>query len=214
MKPRVIIADDHSLVLEGLRHILEAAGCEVVALVEDGHAAVQAAAELKPNIILLDITMPGLNGVEAARQIRKNDSHVKLIFLTMHPEAVYVREAFRGGANAYLLKRTAVSELKRAIAEVLDGRFYITPLVTQQTVTELLAAPDFGAFGKELTARQREVLQLIAEGRTAKEIGGTLGISVKTVEFHKHAIMDSLGLHTIAELSRYAMENKIVGTQG
>ncbi len=212
MKPRVIIADDHSVVLEGLRHILEAAGCEVVALAEDGHAVVKAADEMRPHVVLLDITMPGLNGIEAARQIRKNDAHVKLIFLTMHADAVYVREAFRRGANAYLLKRTAVSELKRAITEVMAGRYYISPLVTQQTVTELLSAPDFGAFGKELTSRQREVLQLIAEGKTAKEIGVTLGISIKTVEFHKHAIMDSLGLRTIAELSRYAMEHKIVGT--
>jgi DNA-binding NarL/FixJ family response regulator len=212
MKIRVIIADDHSVVLEGLRHILEETGCEVVGTADEGHAVVQLACELKPHIVTLDITMPGLNGVEAARQIRKNDPHVKLIFVTMHPDAVYVREAFRAGANAYLLKRTVVSEVKRAIGEVMEGRYYITPLVAQQSMTELFAAPDFGAFGKELTPRQREVLQLVAEGRTAKEIGSMLSISIKTVEFHKRAIMDSLGLHTIAELSRYAMEHKIVGT--
>lgn len=211
MKARVIIADDHSVVLEGLRHTLEDAGCEIVGAVAEGHSVVQAALDKKPDIVTLDISMPGLNGVEAARQIRRNDPHVKLIFVTMHPDAVYVREAFRAGANAYLLKRTAVSEMKNAIKEVMEGRYYITPLVAQQNMTDLLAAPDFGAFGKELTARQREVLQLVAEGKTAKEIGMTLGISIKTVEFHKRAVMDSLGLHTIAELSRYAMEHKIVG---
>ncbi len=211
MKIRVIIADDHSIVLEGLRHILEEAGCEVIGRAEDGHALVRCAEELKPQIVVLDITMPGLNGVEAARQIRKLDLHVKLIFVTMHPDAVYVREAFHAGANAYLLKTTAVSELKQAIADVMDGRYYISPLVAQQNMTDLLAAPDFRAFGKELTPRQREVLQLVAEGRTAKEVGSMLGISIKTVEFHKRAIMDSLGLHTIAEISRYAMEHKIVG---
>jgi DNA-binding NarL/FixJ family response regulator len=211
MKTRVVIADDHSVVLEGLRHILEEAGCEVIGTADEGHAVVQSAYELKPHIVALDITMPGLNGVEAARQIRKNDPYVKLVFVTMHPDAVYVREAFRAGANAYLLKRTAVSELKKAIHEVMEGRYYITPLVSQQSMTELLTAPDFGAFGKELTPRQREVLQLVAEGKTAKEIGGMLSISIKTAEFHKRAVMDSLGLHTIAELTRYAMEHKIVG---
>lgn len=212
VRHRVLVADDHSVVVEGLRHIVEAAGCEVVGVAEDGHALVSLAQQLKPEIIILDISMPGLNGVEAARQIRKTDSRVRLIFLTMHPEAIYAREAFRAGGNAYLLKRAAVSELKQAITEVTEGRYYLTPLVAHESVNQFLAAPDLGVFGTALTGRQREVLQLVAEGKTAKEIGATLGISRKTVEFHKHAIMETLGLHTIAELARYAMENKIVGS--
>ena len=211
MKTRILVADDHSVVLEGLRRILELAGCELVGTAEDGRMLVQLADTLKPDLIVLDISMPELNGIEAARQIRKQYPKMPLIFLSMHSDAVYVREAFRAGGSGYLLKKTAVSELAIAVREVIAGRHYLTPLVTKQTITELLASPGGSNFGSDLTRRQREVLQLVAEGKTAKEIANTLNISVKTVEFHKTSIMDSLGLRSIAELTRYAIEHGIIG---
>ncbi|MBV8818313.1 MAG: response regulator transcription factor [Acidobacteriaceae bacterium] len=134
-----------------------------------------------------------------------------MLFLSMHSDPVYVREAFRAGANGYLLKRTAVSELRNAITAIMEGRVYVSPQVTNKNVDELLAAPAAGSFGSDLTARQRQVLQLVAEGKTAKEIAATLNISTKTVEFHKTSIMDALGMRTIAQLTRYALDHKIVG---
>lgn len=207
---RALIADDHSIVLEGLRQILERAGCELLGAAEDGRELVRLSQTVKPDLIVLDISMPVLNGVEAARQIRKEDPHVRLVFLSMHSDAVYVREAFRAGGNAYLLKRTAVSELGNAVHEVMQGREYISPMVTTQTMAELLANGGAGTFGSELTKRQREVLQLIAEGKTAKETAALLKVSVKTIEFHKTCIMEALGLHTIAELTKYALDHKII----
>jgi len=205
------VADDHSVVLEGLRKILEQEGCELIGSVEDGRALVQLALELKPDLIVLDISMPVLNGIEAARQIRKDLPRVPLIFLSMHSDTVYVREAFRSGGTGYLLKTTAVSELGPAIREVMSGRHYLTPLVTKQTLAELMGTSGGRTFGSDLTRRQREVLQLVAEGKTAKEIANALNISIKTVEFHKSGIMDVLGIRTIAELTRYAMGQGIVG---
>jgi DNA-binding NarL/FixJ family response regulator len=210
MKIRILVADDHSVVLEGVRHILDQDGYELAGTAEDGRELVRAAEEIKPDLIVLDISMPILNGIEAARQIKKQNPRIKMIFLSMHADAIYVREAFRAGANGYVLKRTAVSELGPAVREVMEGRSYITPMVTKETMAELLAAPGAGSFGSELTKRQREVLQLVAEGKTAKEIANSLNVSVKTVEFHKSSIMDALGVRTIAELTRYAIDNKII----
>ena len=210
MKIRALLADDHGVVLEGLRHILENAGCDVVGTAEDGREIVRLAEALRPDLVVLDITMPVLNGVEAARQIRRGSSKIRLLFLSMHSDAVYVREAFRAGGNGYLLKRSAVSELAPAIREVMQGRYYVTPMVTKQTIAQLLAGPGGGNFGSDLTPRQREVLQLVAEGKTAKEAAAILSVSQKTIEFHKNGIMDALGLRSIAELTRYAMSHKIV----
>ncbi|MDQ2840714.1 MAG: response regulator transcription factor [Acidobacteriota bacterium] len=210
MNTRIIIADDHALILEGLRRIVEDC-CELVTTATDGQMLVRVAAELKPELILLDISMPVLNGIEADRQILAADPKIRLIFLSMHADLDYVREAFRIGAAGYVLKRAAVSELNAAIREVMAGGHYLSPLITKETVSFLLKESTLpGLFGRELTQRQREVLQLVAEGKAAKEISATLGISTKTVEFHKTSIMDTLGLRTIAELTRYAISQGIV----
>ncbi len=213
MKTRVLVADDHSVVVEGLRAILEHSGCELVGTAANGRALVSAAADLKPDLIVLDISMPLLNGMEAARQIRAQNQRVKLIFLSMHLDPAYVREAFRIGADGYVLKTTAVSELGNAVQEVMEGRHYLSPRITQQTLAEFLSVPTPNSFGNELTERQREVLQLVAEGKTGKEIADILHISPKTVEFHKANLMDVLGIRTVAELTRYAIEHRIVDTQ-
>lgn len=203
--PRVLLADDHTLVLEGFRRIVEQR-CEVVGTVEDGRALLEAAARLCPDLILLDISMPLLNGIDAARQVKKLLPEVKLIFVTMHADPAYVSEAFKAGASAYLLKRSAARELDQAIDSVLKGQYFVTSLLTRDLVTSLSEGhANLFAPRQELTPRQREVLQLVAEGRTIKEIAALLNISPKTVEFHKAQIMFHLNLHTTAELTKYAL---------
>ena len=204
-RPRVLLADDHTLVLEGLRRLLEDQ-CELVGMVEDGRALVEAAPRLAPDIVLLDISMPLLNGLDAARRLRTLVPDTRLIFLTMHADPTYASEAFDAGAAGYLLKRSAASELGVAIATVLSGRKYLTPLITSDALRasvprSVTVPPTLG----RLTPRQREVLQLVAEGHTAKDIAARLGISVKTVEFHKASIMDRLGVRTASELTKYAV---------
>lgn len=208
-KPRVLLADDHTIFLEGLKTLLED-DFELVGTVEDGRAVLDAAGTLNPDVILLDISMPLLNGIEAARRLRKAGAKSKVIFLTMHADTRFVKEAFRVGASGYLLKRSASSELVAAIREVLDGRFYVTPLITRDVMHSLLdASTRQESFSTRLTDRQREVLQLVAEGRSLKEIANILEVSVKTVEYHKRCIMDELGLRTTAELTRYAVKHGI-----
>ena len=212
MRPRVVIADDHLMVMEGLRKILQSE-CEVVGTAEDGRSLLRVAAELKPDIVLLDISMPLLNGVEAARELRKTVPATKLIFVTMHADATYVAGAFRAGASGYVLKRCASSELISAIHEVLQGRKYITPLVRRDVVGNSPGSPSWsGGLSGELTDRQREVVQLVAEGRSVKEIAGILNISSKTVAFHKSNVMRRLGIYSTAELTKYALEHGIIGT--
>jgi len=212
MRPRVVIADDHLLVMDGLRRILQSE-CEIVATVEDGRSLLRVAAELKPDIVLLDISMPLLNGVEAARELRKIVPATKLIFVTMHADATYVAGAFRAGASGYVLKRCASMELLSAIQEVLQGRKYITPLVRRDVVGDSPGSPSWsGDLSGELTDRQREVVQLVAEGRSVKEIAAILNISSKTVAFHKSNVMRRLGIHSTAELTKYALEHGIIGT--
>jgi DNA-binding NarL/FixJ family response regulator len=203
--PRVLLADDHTLVLEGFRRIVEQR-CEVVGAVEDGRALLESAIRLRPDLILLDISMPLLNGIDAARQLKKTLPDVKLVFVTMHADPAYVTEAFKAGASAYLLKRSAARELDQAIDSVLKGQYFVTALLTRELVTSL-SEDHATLFAKrqDLTPRQREVLQLVAEGRTIKEIGALLNISPKTVEFHKAQIMFHLDLHTTAELTKYAL---------
>jgi len=212
-KPRVLMADDHSLILAGLRKLVEAE-CEVVGTVEDGRALVAAARKLRPDLILLDISMPLLNGLDAARQLQALAPECKLIFLTMHASPTYATEAFQAGASGYLLKRSAVSELSLAIKSVLQGQHYLTPSLTKDVLASALK-PSTGERGKtaptSLTARQREVLQLVSEGRGTKEIATILTVSVKTVEFHKFRIMQQLDIHTTADLTKYAITHGITG---
>jgi DNA-binding NarL/FixJ family response regulator len=207
------MADDHSLVLAGLRKLVEGEG-EVVGTVEDGRALVEEAQKLRPDIILLDISMPLLNGLDAARQLTKLVPESKLIFLTMHATPTYATEAFKAGASGYLIKRSAASELKQAIQAVVRGQHYMTPLITKDVLAATLHHPE-GQMRQRpvatLTTRQREVLQLVAEGNSTKAIASILHISVKTVEFHKARIMGLLDLHSTAELTKYAVAEGLIG---
>jgi len=197
-------------VLEGLRRILESE-FELAGTAENGRDLLRLAAETNPDVVLLDISMPMLNGIDAARQLVKTQPQVKILFVTMHADSDYVAEAFRAGASGYLLKRSAASELVTAIQEVMKGRYYVTPLVTREALSPLFGGtPEPKKLATTLTTRQREVLQLVAEGRSVKEIAAILKVSAKTVEFHKSALMDRLDLHTTAELTRYAISHGLV----
>ncbi len=203
---RVVLADDHTLVAEGLARLIETE-FELVGKATDGRTAVQQVRALHPDVVLLDISMPLLNGIEAARQILSESPHTRLIFLTMHTDLAYVAEALHAGASGYLLKKSAVSELSDAIRAVMAGKKYVTPEIASRLGQQggTLRAPS-----PELTGRQREVMQLIAEGRSAKEIASQLTISVKTAEFHRAAILQKLGLRTTADLIRYALDHRMV----
>lgn len=205
---RVLIADDHSVVLTGLRQIVQENGFTLLGTADNGQELVVASSNLHPDLIVLDITMPVLNGIEAARQIRKRDPDVKLVFVSMHADPIYVREAMLAGANAYLLKNTAATELPPAIRAVMSGKTYVSPSIPR--ANEFASMADPAAFGKDLSQRQREVLQLVAEGKSGKEIAAILNISMKTVEYHKANIMDMLGVRSTAELTKYAIRERIV----
>jgi len=209
-KPRVLLADDHTLVLEGFRKLLEE-HCDLVGTAEDGRALIEAAERLQPDLVLLDISMPRLNGIDAARKLKKTYPGMKFIFVTMHADSSYVNEAFKAGASGYLLKRSAAQELVQAIQAVSSGNYYVTPLVTKDVISTFLAPgrPQIPATD-DLTARQREILQLVAEGFSAKEIAAQLKISHRTIEFHKAKIMELLNLHTTADLVKYAVAHGLV----
>lgn len=205
-KIRIALADDHGLMQEGLRLILEPR-CELVAIAGDGRSLLEMLPSARPDVVLLDITMPLLNGIETAARIAGQPGHPPVIFISMHSDIEYVRAAFEAGASGYVLKRSSGQELTAAIHQVLSGQTYISPGIPWPGPGE--AGPT--RVRSELTPRQREVLQLVAEGRIAKEIAAALNISVKTVEFHKTSISQILGLRTTAELTRYALEHGIVG---
>jgi DNA-binding NarL/FixJ family response regulator len=207
MKPRALLADDHSLFVEGLKRIIQDE-CEVVGVAENGRDAISLAEKLKPELIFLDVTMPLLNGIEVARQIHKQDPNAKIIFVTMQLNRAFVREAFQAGASGYVMKQASATELCTAIQDVQKGRFFVSPLVSEQLLGRALPTDQVPSqlFGS-LTPRQREVLQLVAEGKSAKEIASLLFISVKTVEFHKKHLMHELNLRSTAALVRYAVEN-------
>jgi len=208
-RPRVLLADDHKIVVEGLRSLLEPE-FEIAGTVEDGRALVAAAKELLPDVIVADISMPLLNGIEAAEQLKKADPRVKIVFLTMHPDVMYASRAFEAGASGYVLKHSAPAELVTAIREALKGRTYITPIIAKDLLQSLGDRPrQREDVVRKLTARRREILQLVAEGRTAKEIASILSISPRTVEFHKYRMMEDLGLHTNADLVQFAIRHGI-----
>jgi len=204
-KPRVLLADDHTLVLEGFKKLLEEHS-QVVGSAEDGRALLDAAKRLRPDIIVLDISMPKLNGLDAARRLRKIVPQARLIFVTVHADSDYVNQAFQAGASGYLLKRSAGSELLQAVQAVASGNYYITSLIAKDLVQSTLTGtvPSM-TDPNRLTMRQREILQLVAEGLTLKEIASTLGLSPKTVEYHKSKLMEQLSLHTTAELTKFAL---------
>ena len=199
------------MVLAGLRKILELE-YDLVGTAGDGREFLELAASLKPDVVVVDISMPLLNGLDAVRQLKKTDSSVKVVFLTMHGDVDFATEAFRAGASGYLLKHSAVEELPKAINEALQGRVYITPLVAKGVLGSLMDSPaPTPSQNVDLTSRQREVLQLVAEGRTIKEIAGILNVSPRTIEFHKTNLVKVLGVRTTAELTRYAVKRGIVG---
>ena len=206
-KPRVILADDHTLLLEAFEKLL-APECDIVAKVADGRALLAAVREHHPDVVVLDLAMPLLNGIDAARQIKQEDRSVRLVFVTMNEDPDLAAEAFRIGASAYLLKRSAASELLVAIREVMKGRSYVTPLVTSGLVGSLL---DQGERPRhELTPREREVLQLLAEGYSMKEAADMLNVTPRTIAFHKYKMMEQLGIRTTAELIQLAVKNHLV----
>ena len=209
-KPRVLLADDHKIMIEGLKDLLKGE-FEIVGSVEDGRALVEQASTLYPDVIVADISMPQLNGIEAARQIKKTDNNIKIVFLTMHPDATYAANAFEAGASGFVLKHSASSELIRAIHEAIKGRTYVTPLIAGDLIRTYQKgeAPEKSLF-KNISPRQREILQLLAEGKTAKEISSILNISTKTVEFHKYKMMEKLKIKTSAEVVLYAMKHGII----
>lgn len=207
-KPRVIIADDHTLLVEAFEKLL-APECEVVAKVADGRALVAAARKLRPDVVVLDLTMPLLNGLDAARQIREFDKSVRLVFVTMNEDPDLAAEAFRAGGAAYLLKRSAGSELLTAIREAMKRRSYVTPLVTEAMLGSLMEAKA-EAPSRHLTARQREVLQLLAEGKSMKEVASILNVTPRTVAFHKYRMMEQLRIKTNAELIQYAIRQHVI----
>jgi DNA-binding NarL/FixJ family response regulator len=205
---RVLLADDHTLLLGAFEKLL-ASECDVVGTVSDGRELVLAAQRLKPDVIVLDIGMPLLNGLEAGRQIKQLTPAVKLVFLTMNEDADLAAEAFRAGASAYLLKRSATSELLTAIREVTRGRSYVTPLVTAGLMGSFMQPQDRKP-AHDLSPRQREVLQLLAEGYSMKQVADMLNVTPRTVQFHKYRMMQQLGIKSSAELIQFAVRQNIV----
>lgn len=208
-RPRVMLADDHLLLLDAFEKLLEPT-CDIVGKVTDGRALLEAAPDVQPDIVVLDISMPRLNGLDAGRQLKKLMPRTKLIFLTVNEDPDLAAEAFRIGASGYLLKNSAASELLKAIEEVSRGRSYVTPLVTQGVVESLTKGRQRRRTVDKLTSRQREVLQLLAEGHSMKEAAAALDITPRTVAFHKYRMMDELGLENNAELIQFAIKHKFI----
>lgn len=209
-RPRVLLADDHRMVAEGLKSLLMAE-FELVAVVEDGRALVEAARKLRPHVIVSDITMPNLNGMDALTQLKRDNPLVKVVFLTMHSEVAYARRALEAGASGFVLKHSAPAELVMAIRAALDGKTFITPALAGEVLDSMRpGSPKARDPVVSLTPRQREILQLFAEGSSAKEIAARLGISTRTVEFHKYQMMGSLGISNSAELIHFAIKHGVV----
>jgi two-component system response regulator NreC len=209
-KIRVLIADDHTILREGLRKLLsEESDIEVVGEAADGNEAIRKAEELKPDVVLLDLAMPGLNGIAAAKRLRASPNPTKVLILTVHQEEEYVYETLRAGASGYVLKDAAAPELVQAIRQAAKGEVYLSPDVSRLVVKEEGRA-EIKTVSQELTNREREICKLLAEGHTVPEIATMLGISRKTVDVHKTRLMKKLDIHNRAELVRYAIQNKLV----
>jgi DNA-binding NarL/FixJ family response regulator len=209
-RPRVLLADDHRMVAEALKSLLMP-DFELVGVVEDGRALIDAAKKLRPHAIVSDITMPNLNGIEALERLKKDNPSVKVIFLTMHHDVAYARRALQAGAAGFVLKHSAPDELVMAIRAALEGKIFITPALAGEVMQSLRQGePRPIDPVATLTPRQREILQLFAEGHSAKEIAATLGISARTVEFHKYQMMESHRIENSAELIHFAIKHGIV----
>ncbi len=210
-RARIVLADDHQVVMEGLRRCLEPE-FEVVGTASNGRELLDRASDLRPDAVVVDISMPLLNGIEAATQLRKSGSKAKLVFLTMHPDVLYAARAFQAGASGYCLKHAAASELVTAVREALAGRTYITPIIARQLMQYY---QDGGSRRpdpvQKLSPRRREILQLLAEGRSAKQIAALLALSARTVEYHKYRMMKELGAATTADLIQFAVKQGITG---
>jgi DNA-binding NarL/FixJ family response regulator len=208
-RPRILLADDHTMMAEALRHLLQV-DFDVVGTVSDGRALLKAAAELRPDLVVVDIAMPLLNGLDAWDQLKTQQPGMKVIFLTQHREPQYAAEAFRRNASGYLLKDSAASELTTAIREALKGRWYVSPSIAKDMLDDVLHSDPQDVKLRELSAREREVLQLVAEGKSMKEVAAILDISPRTVEFHKYRIMDLLNVKTTAALVQYAIRYGLI----
>jgi len=209
-RPRVLLADDHTMFSQGLQSLLED-DFDLVGAVADGEALVEAARRLNPDVIIVDISMPMMNGLDAVRQLKKDGATAKIIFLTMHADDRLLAEAFRCGGSGYVLKQSAGEELITGIGKVLAGQKYVTPLIATEWAEDLTKRVR-GTQKLTLTPRQREVLQLVIEGCTMKEIATRLGISTRTAESHKYEIMEGLGVETTAELIQYAVKLGLTST--
>jgi DNA-binding NarL/FixJ family response regulator len=209
-QPRLILADDHTMVVEALKHLLEPE-FDIIATVSDGRALVKSAAELKPDVVVVDIGMPLLNGLDAGQQLKAACPDIKVIYLTQHRDARYVAEAFKRHASGFLPKSSAASELTIAIREALQGRSYLSPLIAKE-LPQGMGEPRAteGGGPRDLSPREREVLQLLAEGKSMKEVATVLDISPRTVEFHKYRIMEVLNIKSSAELVQYAIKEGLV----
>lgn len=209
-RPRVLLADDHLIVAEALKSLL-AQEFDLVGVVEDGRALVEAAGKLRPDVIVTDVTMPHLNGIDALIQLRQSGDRVPVVFLTMHRDVSFARRALDAGASGFVLKHSAPAELLSALRAALEGKTYLTPQLAAEVLEAVKQGPaQAGDPIASITPRQREVLQLLAEGHPAKEIAAKLSISSRTVEFHKYQMMETLGLRTNAELIHFAIKHGLV----
>jgi len=209
-RPRVLLADDHLVVAQALQSLLSPE-FDLVDVVADGRALVEAAVRLRPDVIVADVSMPQLNGIEALVQLRQGGDRVPVVFLTMHRDATFARRALDAGASGFVLKHSASTELITAIRAALEGKTYLTPQLAGEVLGAMMQGP--GSDGDpvaRLTPRQREILQLVAEGRSTKQIASHLAISARTVEFHKYQLMETLELHSTAELVHFAIKHGLV----
>lgn len=216
MSTRIILADDHVIMREGLRALIEKQpGMEVIAEAENGRTTVELSRELKPDVVIMDIAMPDLNGIEATRQVVAESPGVKVIALSMHSDRKFVREMLSAGASGYMLKDSAFEELGKAISTVNDNRTYLSPGVADTVVKDYIGkiVTEDSPVSPVLSNREREVVQLFAEGKTTKQIASLLFVSIKTIETHRRQVMDKLGVNSIAELTKYAIREGLTSLE-